>query len=76
MKDLSNFQYSHLPENLQLASKPFHDLAELILSPFYASYGQKSKEEMDACLRKLLEAKDCAVRLKLMQIEQDDELPY
>lgn len=49
------FAYSHLPE----ISKPFGDLAELIVSTLPAN------AERTAGLRKLLEAKDCAVRAKL-----------
>jgi hypothetical protein len=52
------FGYLHLPEHLQAVSKPFcdlaHDLAFRLDGP-----------EASACLRKLLEAKDCAVRAAL-----------
>lgn len=50
------FRYEHLPPNLQDVSKPFHDLAEKI-----ADQGKDSAETL-AALRKLLEAKDAAVR--------------
>lgn len=53
------FAYSHLPPHLQEISKPFGDLAELIVSTLPAN------AERTAGLRKLLEAKDCAVRAKL-----------
>jgi len=49
------FVYSHLPINLQKISKPFSDLAIII------SDGPQNAETTTA-LRKLLEAKDCAVR--------------
>jgi hypothetical protein len=53
---LSYFSYEHLPEDLQVVSKPFAKLAEAI----NAGYGDI--EEAQVALRKLLEAKDCAVR--------------
>lgn len=53
---LKYFEYSHLPNNLQDISKPFCDLANSI------SYLQGDFDEVQMCLRKLLEAKDCAVR--------------
>ena len=54
------FEYSHLPEHLQKASKPLGDLAA------------KMAEELPDCveksvgMRKLLEAKDCFVRAALL----------
>lgn len=53
------FAYSHLPQHLQEISKPFAELAELIVSTL------PSNPERTVALRKLLEAKDCAVRAKL-----------
>ena len=50
------FKYDHLPEQLQLISKPISDLAELMLDEL--PDGQEKAEG----LRKLLEAKDCFVR--------------
>lgn len=50
------FHYEHLPENLQAVSKPFCDLAEGIVSTL------ASGPERTVALRKLLEAKDAAVR--------------
>jgi hypothetical protein len=58
---LQFFQYEHLPENLQKVSKPFCDLAIKITSDL------PSNPERTAALRKLLEAKDCAVRAVLFQ---------
>ena len=55
---LQFFAYAHLPENLQAASKPFGDLATLIAD------GPQNAEATVA-LRKLLEAKDAAVRAHL-----------
>lgn len=55
---LELFEYKHLPEHLQLISKQFHDLAwGMAQAPT-----QRPAEQM-TCLRKLLEAKDCAVRM-------------
>jgi len=53
------FAYSHLPLHLQETSKPFGDLAELIVNTL------PTNPERTVALRKLLEAKDCAVRAKL-----------
>ena len=53
------FAYAHLPAHLQEISKPFGDLAELIVNTLPAN------AERTAGLRKLLEAKDCTVRAKL-----------
>lgn len=53
------FAYSHLPEHLQQISKPFGELAELMVAILPAN------AERTAGLRKLLEAKDCAVRARL-----------
>ena len=53
------FRYEHLPERLQSASKPFSDLANFIVETI------DSGPERTVALRKLLEAKDAAVRAKL-----------
>lgn len=53
------FAYSHLPPHLQEVSKPFGDLAQQIVDTL------PSNAERTAGLRKLLEAKDCAVRALL-----------
>lgn len=52
------FQYSHLPMELQAISKPFCDLAEEVNK-------YPMNPERSVCLRKLLEAKDAAVRANL-----------
>lgn len=52
------FKYEHLPAHLQAISKPFSDLAHQIAEG-------PSNAEMTVGLRKLLEAKDCAVRAHL-----------
>lgn len=53
------FTYVHLPEHLQAISKPFADLADQV-----AGRAPQSPETIVA-LRKLLEAKDAAVRAAL-----------
>lgn len=54
------FDFEHLPPHLQATSKPFHDLAaELVVT-------LEPGTERDVALRKLLEAKDAAVRAKLV----------
>lgn len=53
------FKYSHLTPPLADTSKPFHDLAMQITSSI------PSGPERTVALRKLLEAKDAAVRAKL-----------
>ena len=59
---LEYFEYRHLPESLQEASKPFHDLAYKMVE-FTDDF--KNPAEVAAGLRKLLEAKDCFVRAHL-----------
>lgn len=55
---LQFFGYSHLPEHLREVSRPFCELAIAIAE------GPANPEQTTA-LRKLLEAKDCAVRAAL-----------
>lgn len=56
---LQFFKFDHLPENLQKVSKPFADLAQMMATTL------PGNAETTAGLRKLLEAKDCAVRAVL-----------
>lgn len=56
----SYFVYAHLPARLQEISKPFADLAEQMVNR-----KPDGCPETAAGLRKLLEAKDCAVRAAL-----------
>lgn len=58
---LQFFQYAHLPPHLQKMSEPFCTLAALIVEVCPAN------PERTVALRKLLEAKDCAVRAVLYQ---------
>lgn len=53
------FEFEHLPEHLQAVSKPFCELAGAIVETI------EGGPERTVALRKLLEAKDAAVRAKL-----------
>lgn len=53
------FNYSHLPQHLQAISKPFGDLANNLVATL------PHNTELEVALRKLLEAKDAAVRAAL-----------
>lgn len=53
------FEYAHLPEHLQEISQPFCELATRLCDVTDAG------PERTVALRKLLEAKDAAVRAKL-----------
>lgn len=56
------FAYEHLPSHLQEISKPFGQFALWIAETL------PRNPERTVALRKLLEAKDCAVRAKLYQV--------
>jgi hypothetical protein len=56
---LQFFTYGHLPPHLAAVSGPFSDLASIIVSTL------PRNPERTVALRKLLEAKDAAVRAKL-----------
>lgn len=58
---LQFFRYEHLPPNLQVVSEPFGKLALLIVDTL------PRNPERTVALRKLLEAKDCAVRALLFK---------
>lgn len=53
---LQFFKYDHLPANLQEVSKPFGDMA-MQMDQLLPENAEKT-----TCIRRLLEAKDCAVR--------------
>lgn len=55
---LQFFEFAHLPENLQAVSRPFGELAQIVDR-------LPDNPEKTTALRKLLEAKDCAVRAVL-----------
>jgi hypothetical protein len=56
---LQFFDIGHLREDLQLVSAPFAELANRIVDTL------PRNPERTTAIRKLLEAKDCAVRAKL-----------
>lgn len=53
------FEFQHLPPHLREVSRPFHEMAHSIVRDL------PRDPERTMALRKLLEAKDCAVRAKL-----------
>lgn len=55
---LAYFECEHLPDYLQRISRPFANLAHSVVN-------ELEGPEVTVCLRKLLEAKDCAVRAAL-----------
>jgi hypothetical protein len=55
------FGYEHLRPELQAVSKPFCELANHVLTTL------PQNPERTVALRKLLEAKDCAVRAALFK---------
>jgi hypothetical protein len=57
------FEYKHLPAHLQEISRPFCELAADI------SQSLPDNPEKTVALRKLLEAKDCAVRAVLFKAD-------
>ena len=56
---LQFFEYSHLPGELQVVSRPFCELAWHVVEM------TERNPERSVALRKLLEAKDAAVRARL-----------
>ena len=54
------FKYEHLPPTLQEVSKPFAEMAGFVMT-------LPRNPERTVALRKLLEAKDAAVRAKLAE---------
>lgn len=58
------FEYEHLPEKLQEVSKPFGVLAAQLDD-------LPDNPEKTTALRKLLEAKDCAVRASIFKQPQE-----
>ena len=62
---LQFFRYSHLPAHLQAISKPFAEMADFVMT-------LPRNPERTVALRKLLEAKDAAVRAKLAALTPDE----
>ena len=61
---VKHFTYKHLPDHLAEVSKPFCDLASSMACTLEGP-------EATVCLRKLLEAKDCAVRSKIEMLREE-----
>lgn len=59
---LQCFAFSHLPERLQPFSRPFYEMAEFLCLNLPTGCPERG-----TALRKLLEAKDAAVRSALMR---------
>ena len=57
------FAYAHLPEHLQVVSRPFGSMAEMIVATL------PRNPERTVALRKLLEAKDAAVRALIFKAD-------
>ena len=55
------FAFDHLPEHLRKVSKPFGDLA------VFVDHDLPNNAEKSTALRKILEAKDAAVRAALFK---------
>lgn len=60
---LQFFEFAHLPANLQIIASAFSDMATDIVETL------PKNPERSHCLRKLLEAKDCAVRSALTRTD-------
>lgn len=60
-KLLQFFAYEHLPEHLRAVSAPFGQLAKSLVETL------PENSERTVAMRKLLEAKDCAVRALLFK---------
>jgi len=60
---LQFFNYEHLPSHLQVISKDFCELAYKIVQSL------PRNPERTVALRKLLEAKDCAIRANIYKQE-------
>lgn len=61
------FKYAHLSENLQRISQRFAALAERLLDDL------ADGPELSAALRKLVEAKDCAVRQAVLDLAATED---
>jgi hypothetical protein len=62
---LQFFSYGHLPAHLQAVSMPFAQLADQLAAKL------PGNPEKTVALRKLLEAKDCAVRAVLFKSDEE-----
>ncbi|MDX8151108.1 hypothetical protein SK069_05850 [Patulibacter brassicae] len=62
---LQFFEHEHLPPHLAAVSRPFHGLAHALVDEH-----QLDGPELTVALRKLLEAKDAAVRARILRFER------
>jgi hypothetical protein len=60
---LDLFAFEHLPDSLQAVSKPLHAVAHRLANDL------NDGPELSAGLRKLLEAKDCLVRQRVIDLK-------
>jgi hypothetical protein len=67
---LQFFGYQHLPERLQAVSRPFCELAKALTDSMQPEYVPRNPERTVA-LRKLLEAKDAAVRAAMAKAQSE-----
>lgn len=63
---LQFFKYRHLPPQMQGISKKFSVLAHRLVED------TEPNPELDEALRKLLEAKDCAVRASIYETYEEN----
>lgn len=68
---LQFFKYEHLPMHLQRVSAPFCELARSLVSD--GEHGLPRNPERTVALRKLLEAKDAAVRAQAAEVAESEE---
>lgn len=61
------FEFTHLPDHLAASSKPFFLLADYVCEKFPPS------AERAVVLRRLLEARDAAVRCRLMAERREED---
>lgn len=59
------FSYAHLPEQLSAIVEPFAHLARVLIG------AMPDSAELTTALRKLIESKDCAVRARVDQLDQE-----
>lgn len=67
---LQFFKYEHLPMHLQVVSAPFCELARALVDE---EHGLPRNPERTVALRKLLEAKDAAVRAEIAEGEESEK---
>lgn len=61
------FDYNHLPDFLKAVSQPFKELVDEMDNRFIYPQRGENRAEVEAGVRKLLEAKDCFVRAAVIE---------